>query len=209
MMSGPFNANGRSRIAGTVTTPPSSASQAQVVDWRPGRSEATLWNIVAIVLVVAGIPLFSLPAIIRSGKAGGSFQISLSDVLVIVILTAVLVVIHEAIHALAMRALGARPTFGAVLVGGVMPALYATAAGHRFTRGQYLTIALAPAVVISVLGFLACFGPWGGYLIVPPAIHLGGCVGDGFATWKVLREPQGTEFEDLRDGIRFYRKPQG
>jgi hypothetical protein len=184
-----------------VTTP-------AIVDWRPGRSEATLWNIVAIVLVVAGIPLFSLPSIIRSGAAGGSFQINLVDVLLIVVLTAVLVVVHEAIHALVMRGFGARPTFGALLVGGVMPALYATARGHRFTRRQYLAVAVAPAVVISVLGFLACFGPWGGYLIVPLAIHLGGCVGDGFATWKVLREPLGTEFEDLRDGIRFYRKPE-
>ena len=180
-----------------------------IVDWRPGKSEATLWNIVAIVLVLAGIPLFSLPSIIRSGASGGSFQIRLADVLVIVVLTAVLVVLHEAIHALVMRAFGARPSFGALLVGGVMPALYATARGHRFTRGQYLTVAVAPGVVISVLGFLACFGPWGGYLIVPLAIHLGGCVGDGFATWKVLREPPGTEFEDLRDGIRFYRKPEG
>ena len=185
-----------------MTTPP-------VIDWRPGKSEATIWNVVAIVLVAAGIPLFSLPAIIRSGRAGGSFQIRLTDVLVIVVLTVLLVVAHEVIHALVMRAYGARPSFGAMLVGGVMPALYATAAGHRFTRSQYLTIALGPAAVISVLGFLACFGPWGGYLIVPLAIHLGGCVGDGFATWKVLREPVGTQFADLRDGIRFYRKPHG
>lgn len=66
-------------------------------------------------------------------------------------------------------------------------------------------VAATPAVAISVLGFLACFGPWAVYLIVPLAIHLVGCVGDGFAVLRVLREPSATACEDLRDGIRFHR----
>ena len=118
---------------------------------------------VGIAATVVGLPLFSLPSIIRVGPAGATFRI------------------------------------------GVMPALYATARGHRFTRGQYLTVAVAPAVTISLLGFVACFSQWGGYLILPLAFHLGGCVGDGFAARRVLGEPRGTEFEDLRDGIRFHR----
>jgi hypothetical protein len=60
-------------------------------------------------------------------------------------------------------------------------------------------------VAISALGFVACFGPWAAYLIVPLAIHLGGCVGDGFAILRALREPSTTTCEDLRDGIRFHR----
>jgi Putative zincin peptidase len=51
---------------------------------------------------------------------------------------------------------------GAILVGRVMPALYATSEGHRFTRGQYLAVAVAPAVTISLLGFVACFSQWAG-----------------------------------------------
>lgn len=94
-----------------------------IVDWRPGRSEATVWNIVAIVVVVAGLPLFSLPSIIRVGPTGASFRIGLGDVLLIVVVTTLLVVVHEAIHGAVMRVFGARPRFGAVLVGGVMPAL--------------------------------------------------------------------------------------
>lgn len=157
--------------------------------------------------MVAGIPLFSLPSIVRLGGAGARIQIGPLDVLLVLAITAVLVVAHEAIHALVMLRYGAHPRFGAILVGRVMPALYATAQGHRFTRGQYLAVAVAPALTISVLGFLACFGPWGGFLILPLAFHLGGCVGDGFAAWRVLREPSGTVFEDLRDGIRFHRMP--
>lgn len=178
-----------------------------VVDWRPSRSEAMTWNIVALLLVAVGLPLFSAPSILRVGPAGATFRIGLAEVLVVVAITALLLVVHEGIHALVMLAFGARPRFGAVLVGGAMPALYATSAGHRFSRAQYLAVAATPAIAISTLGFLLCFGPWGGYLIVPLAIHLGGCVGDGFACWRVLREAPGTEFEDLKDGIRFHRNP--
>ena len=151
--------------------------------------------------------LFALPVMFRSGSGSGSVsvQFGLVDVLLVVALTALLMVSHEALHGLVMRGFGARPAFGAMLVGHVVPALYATADGHQFTRNQYLVVAATPAVAISGLGFLACFGPWAAYLIVPLAIHLGGCVGDGFAVLRALREPSTTTFEDLRDGIRFHR----
>jgi len=182
-----------------------SKAEPEVIDWQPGTSSAIAWNVVAIVVTVAGLFLFTLPVMLRSGSVSGSFQIGLVDILLVVALTALLMVSHEAIHGLVMRAFGARPAFGAMLVGHVVPALYATADGHQFARGQYLVVAATPAVAISVLGFLACFGPWAAYLIVPLAIHLGGCVGDGFAILRALREPSTTTCEDLRDGIRFHR----
>jgi len=178
-----------------------------VIEWRPNTSTAITWNVVGLVITVAGLFLFALPIMLRSGSASGSVTFTLLDMLVVIALTALLLVGHEAIHGLAMRGFGARPTFGALLVAHLVPALYATAPGHRFTRGQYLATAAAPAVVISGLGFLACFGPWAGYLVVPLAIHLGGCVGDGFAALRTFREPSTTMCEDLRDGIRFHRLP--
>lgn len=144
----------------------------------------------------------------RAGLATGSVRISLLDVLLVVALTSLLMIAHEAIHGMVMLGFGARPRFGVTLVGKVVPAMYTTTAGHRFTRKQYLTVALAPTALVSGLGLWACFGPWAGYLILPLALHLGGCVGDGFAAWRVLHEPPGTEYEDLRDGIRFHRMPR-
>jgi hypothetical protein len=174
-----------------------------VIEWRPGTSSAIAWNAVAVLVTVAGLVVFSLPAMLRSGAAAGSFQFGLADLLIAVALTALLMVLHEAIHGLVMRGFGARPAFGVTLVGHVVPALYTTARGHRFTRRQYLMVAAAPAVTISIVGFVACFGPWAGFLVVPLAIHLGGCVGDGFAVARTLRVPATTTCEDLRDGIRF------
>jgi hypothetical protein len=188
--------------------PSSSAGQSDhvrdIVDWKPGGSSAVAWTLVGIAMTVFGLPLFALPVLIRLG-GHGSFRIGLVDLLLVVALTMLLAIAHEGIHGLVMRCFGARPRFGAMLVARIMPALYATSERHHFTRSQYLTVAVAPAVAISLLGFWACLGPWGGYLIVPLAVHLGGCVGDGFAGWRVLHEPPGTKCEDLRDGIRFHR----
>jgi hypothetical protein len=163
--------------------------------------------VVGVAAMVVTLPLFALPAVLRGGPAAAKFQIGLMDVLIVLAVTAVLVIAHEGIHAAVMFLFGARPRFGTILVGRVMPAVYTTSEGHRFSRGQYLAVAAAPAVVISVLGFWACFGTWAGFLILPLAFHFGGCVGDRFAIWRVLCEPPGTECEDLRDGIRFHRLP--
>ena len=179
----------------------------EVIEWRPGRSEALLWNVVGVVVSLVAIPLFALPVVLRSGATGLTLRVGPLDVLLLVVIMAALLVVHEAVHAAAMFGFGARPAFGATLVGGVLPAFYTTAPGRLFSRRQYLTVAGAPAMVISGLGFVACFGPWAGYIILPLALHLGGCVGDGFAAARILREPHGTECEDLRDGLRFHRSP--
>ncbi len=174
-----------------------------VVEWRPGRSEAITWNVVGLLVTLISIPGFAMPSVLR-GLAGGSVSISLGDVVLVVGITLLLVIGHEGIHGMLMRGFGARPRFGATLVGRFVPALYATAAGHHFSRSQYLAIAVAPGLLVSGLGLWACFGPWAGYLILPLALHLGGCVGDGFAAWRVLKEPASTQCEDLIDGIRFH-----
>lgn len=163
-----------------------------------------MWNVFAIVFVAGGLVFFSLPIVLRIGPSGATGRVSLPGVALVILITALLVIVHEAIHGTAMRSFGAHPKFGVVLVGQVMPALYATSEGHLFTRFQYLVVALSPAVIISVLGFLACFSQWAGYLVIPLAVHLGGCAGDAAATWQVTRKPSGTLFEDLRDGLRFH-----
>jgi hypothetical protein len=174
------------------------------VEWQPGPAEVRIWTIFALVVTVLGLPLFALPELIQH-RGSGSIRIGLVEVLVMVAVTVVLAVIHEAIHGVVMLGFGARPTFGALLISRVMPALYATSPGHRFTRLQYSVVAVSPALVISAVGFWLCFAGLTSYLLVPLAIHLGGCVGDGAALFRVMREPEGTLCEDLKDGVRFFR----
>jgi hypothetical protein len=140
----------------SVTDPlqPSTAAP-RTVEWRPDRTAAVVLNLVAVPLLLAGLVLFLRLATLRL-PASGHAVFGLWDVLlftvVTVLLTALLLAVHEGLHALAMRAFGARPRFGALMIAGVAPALYTTAPGHRFSRAQYLAIGLTPAAVVSVLG---------------------------------------------------------
>jgi putative zincin peptidase len=180
------------------------APHQAAVEWRPGPAEVRAWSVIAVVVTVLGLPLFALPTLIQH-PGGGSIRVGLVELLLIIALVALLAVVHEGIHGLVMLAFGARPTFGAVLVAHVMPALYATSVGHRFTRLQYFLVAVAPAFLISTIGLGLCWAGWTSYLIAPLAVHLGGCVGDAGAVVRLLREAPGTLCEDLKDGIRFFR----
>lgn len=180
------------------------APHQAAVEWQPGPAEVRVWSVVAVIVTLLGLPLFALPTLIQH-SGSGSIRIGLVEVLLIIALLALLAVMHEAIHGSVMLAFGGRPTFGTMLVAGVMPALYATSVGHRFTRLQYFVVAVAPTVLISAIGFALCWGGLTSYLIAPLAVHLGGCVGDGGAVVRLLREPHGTLCEDLKDGIRFFR----
>ena len=116
--------------------------------------------------------------------------------------------LHEAVHAILIAAFGARPEFGIVRVGrsGVPLALFATALGHLFTRRQYLIVTAAPMVILSLAGIPACLSPLGGYLWLPFAWHLGGCVGDAIIIWRTLRQPADVLCQDLDDCTRFVRR---
>jgi preprotein translocase subunit Sss1 len=179
-----------------------------VVDWRPDRAEAMLLNVLSLPLMVVGIVGFLRLATLRL-PASGRLVIGLRELLLFLLsavaLTTVLLLAHEGIHGLVMAAFGARPRFGAMMIANVAPALYATAPGHLFSRGQYLAVAVAPALVISVVGGLACLTALGPFLVLPLAFHLGGCIGDAVATLRLLRQAPGTRCEDMRDGIRFHR----
>jgi hypothetical protein len=167
-------------------------------------------SIAAIAVFVLGIIIYTLPVALRTGaRAGVRLAIGPLDLLVALAVTAGLFVLHEAIHGLAMRRLGARPRFGVTMLGKVLPALYATAPAYRFGRRQFLQVIAAPAGLISALGLLACASPWGGYLVLPFAAHLSGCVGDAAMIWQVLRQAPGTQYEDLLDGVRFHPPPAG
>ncbi len=174
------------------------------IEWRPGSAEVSVWSVVGVLVTLVGLALFSTPALLQHGGSV-SIRIGFIEVLLIIALTVLLAVLHEAIHGLVMLGFGARPTFGAVMVAQVMPAFYATSVGHRFTRLQYFVVAVAPAVLISTIGFGLSFAGLTSYLFVPLALHLGGCVGDGGAVVRLIREPPGTICEDLKDGIRFLR----
>jgi hypothetical protein len=181
-----------------------SSADEPIFEWRPGRRTLVAWNVLAAPLFAAGLTVYGLIAL--HGEIPKSYRIDSAEMLIVAALILGLGVVHEAIHGLAMLAFGGSPKFGVLKIGGILAGLYATDPGRRFGRTQYLIICLAPLVVITPIGLLACMLPFGAWLMVPFAGVFAGCIGDLNITWHVLRGPRDALCEDLRDGLRLWAR---
>jgi hypothetical protein len=194
-------------IAFDAPTSRTSDQRGRVEEWTLTERLARLWTVASLGLTVVGIALFAALHLALHGPESIALQglAVLGAIALTALLTLPLYVLHELIHGWTMGRFGARPTYGWGAVGGIPGYLYCTAHAHRFSRRQFVAIALAPSLVISVLGALAIATlPLGGWLVVPLGFHFGGCVGDFWAVALVLRKPRGTRIEDLESGVRFH-----
>ncbi len=86
-----------------------ATSDRTPIEWRPGSAEVSVWSVVGVLVTLFGLPLFSTPTLIQRGGSV-SIRIGFLELLLIIALTVLLAVLHEAIHGLVMRGFGARPT---------------------------------------------------------------------------------------------------
>ena len=170
------------------------SGSSRAVDWAPSKAQWAWINLVGVALIVLGfVGHFGAWALPRSASGG---RFGLTDVVVVIAVTFVLMVVHELVHGLALLTLGHRP----VVVG-----LTTTAPGVRMSRRAFDYVALAPLVLLtSATLSWAAYGPMGGAAVVPGAIHLGGCVGDLALVARASRTPQGSLIEDRQTGLRIH-----
>ncbi|NJO83536.1 MAG: DUF3267 domain-containing protein [Blastochloris sp.] len=112
--------------------------------------------------------------------------------------------LHELIHGIAISAVGHHARYGIKLSAGV---LYATADNAYFRRDEYLLVAVAPLVVITVVSMILMgFAPgWVGYyLAIGVILNAGGAVGDLWSSALLLRYPTSALIRDEQDGFRIY-----
>lgn len=114
----------------------------------------------------------------------------------------VMLPLHEAIHAVAILLLGGRPTFGLRLP----LAAYCTAPGQVFTRKGYTVVALAPLVVLTVVGVVITilWPQWATWLWFAFAGNISGAVGDLATASEVRRLPSGALIADNEAGYTAY-----
>jgi hypothetical protein len=172
-------------------------------EWKPSRATWVAWSVLSVPIVVAAALGYEFVAL--RGVFPTSVSVDVMQFALAVGLTLALAAAHEAVHGLVMRAFGASPEFGVLRADGVPLGFFATAPGHRFSRREYLIVAMAPVLVLTPLGVPACLLPFGAYLAIPLAVVCGGCVGDLTIAWRVLQVPSNIECEDLRDGVRFWQ----
>lgn len=174
-----------------------------VREWSPSGRVVTILNIAGIALLIAALVAYT--GIWAAARDATGATITMGDVLLAMLATIGLMLLHEGIHGIAIAAFGGRPEFGATMVGRALPALYCTSAGTRFSRGQFIAIALAPAFVLGVGSAVAiAFLPGSGWLVVPAAFHLAGCVGDVAMVAIAARLPRGARIEDRKSGMRIH-----
>jgi hypothetical protein len=169
-----------------------------------------LWlNIASLVpLVLALLFMGWWGAVVRQlrGPYNTAFSESLSWLIAVVIVVIVTFGGHELAHGLAIRWAGHKPRFGMKLHKGV---LYATADGALFPRNQFIVIALAPLVLITLMGmFLMVFVPdsIGYYVGLIVVLNAAGAIGDMWMTAVVLRYPPDALVRDEADSIRIFTR---
>ncbi len=121
--------------------------------------------------------------------------------------------LHEWIHGLAIQWVGHHPRYGAktVTVGPIkLPyILYATADNALFRRFEFIVVALAPVIVITLLGMGMIYllpDSLTRFVVVAVIINGSGAVGDLWMTVIALRYPADSLVRDEEDGIRIFVK---
>lgn len=190
----------------TVQAEAGALPDGVISEWRPTRWTFLIWTIAGTAMAMVGFAVYgSIAPGAQMPTGSWSITVSLIDLILGLALIFGLAAVHEAVHGVVMIAFGARPQFGVLKMGRIPAGFYTTAPGHRFGRRAYLLICFAPLVVLAPLGIPACMLPFGAYLILPFAVHLGGCIGDLTIALHVLRDPRDVMVEDLRDGMRFWK----
>ncbi len=140
------------------------------------------------------------------GRLPKSIELSSpSGLLIALAVLLLMLVLHELVHGVIMGIFGARPQFGMMWKEAMF---YATSPGFAYPRRQYLAIALAPLVVISLLAVLAMVllagTGWVTLVAFVATFNAAGSIGDLWIATIVLRYPSHTYVVDERDGVRIF-----
>lgn len=164
-------------------------------------------SLLLLVISGGGFALLDLAArdIHHSGPLLGSAPLVarlITLVAVNLVAYAVMIVVHELIHAAAILTLGGAPRFGLKLP----LAAYCTAPGQLFTTAGYTVIALAPLVLLTVAGILVTWlvPDLGALLWLAFVGNVSGAAGDLEAVSQLRRMPGARLVADTATGFIAY-----
>lgn len=166
-----------------------------------------LINLLALIPVVISLILmgawWALVLRLRGSIAGG-FGSDWPWWLWIMLIFIISIPVHEGLHGLAILTTGHKPRFGMMLSKG---AFYATADNALFWRDDFIFIALAPIVGITLIGLLLVYvlpDTLGYYIGLGVVFNAANSIGDLWMTAVVRRYRANTLVRDQADSIRIY-----
>lgn len=158
-----------------------------------------LLSLIPLALAIVGVNVWWQWVVSWRGSLPGDLHWLIGLPLALLVL-----LLHELIHAAVILLVGHKPRLGAKLDKGV---LYATADGAYFRRSEFIAVALAPLVVITLAGLaLIALLPdrIGFYVSLAVILNAGGAIGDLWMAWVVLRHAPSVLVRDEEDGIRVF-----
>lgn len=174
---------------------------------RPGM---LVWlNILSLVpLLVAGLIVFGA-LLVYHEELGAPLVLNVLPgelpSLVGLLLTLLVLPLHEVMHGVTIARYGHKPRYGAKLL-----VLFATSDGALFRRREFIHIALAPLVYISLGGALIMLVLPQGlayWLALALVLNAAGAVGDLWMTAVVLRFDRSVLIRDEEDSMRIFAPP--
>ena len=161
-------------------------------------------NIAGMFLSIFSFFLFSSSvAYLRPSLIGTSRTIGAGVIVVIIGLTLSLLTIHELIHGVFLWAFTrSKPTFALHLF-----YAYAGAPDWYIPRSQYAITAIAPLIIIDVLGALLMLWVPLGWVLAPVymmALNTGGSMGDILVLNRMFKLSSTSLFNDTGDVFSFY-----
>ena len=172
------------------------------MDLQKDTKTAVLINVMAIVMCVALLIMFF---VMRPLDPMKGIEIDIIESLLTIVLLFVYMVLHEMTHGIVMKRMDATHVrYG-------FTGLYAYAGSEEdyFTAKSYVTIALAPLViwtVIFVILMILFIDNLYWMLAFLFTCHFSGCAGDMYVAYKVLEYPRDVLIRDTGVDVKIYGK---
>ncbi|EMA69981.1 hypothetical protein C468_00560 [Halorubrum kocurii JCM 14978] len=173
------------------------------------------WTVVSMLGFVVALFGLLLLYYVSTGDTAGTELVVTPDTgwwnlgLTIVVLVGMLLLVivpHELCHGVGIRFFGGEPRFGLGVAYFVFPYAFATTE-TRFSRDQFIAIALAPLVLLSLVGVPVMIVFEWRWLALPLALNAGGAVGDLWMALTLMRYPPSVTVVDTRTGLEIYGTP--
>ena len=161
-------------------------------------------NLYAVIPLAAAVLLMGWWWTVASAGRDASGETGIVWWIALILIFVLVLPFHELIHGITITLLGHHASYGAKLSKGV---LYATAENALFRRNEYLAVALAPLIVITLLAMglmLVLDQGWAYYVGIAAVFNAGGAIGDLWAAGIVVRYPATALIRDEADGFRVF-----
>jgi type III secretory pathway component EscS len=178
-----------------------SATEGRVLLW------LNLLSLIPLVIALTVVGVWGVFVQRLRGPLPSVFWENVPWLLAVIVVIVLMIVLHEWIHGLTIQWVGYKPRYGINLSKGVF---FATTDNGLFRRDQFIIVALAPLVVITLVGMiLMIFTPdsLGYYIGLIVVMNAGGAVGDLWMAAVVSRYSEDTLVRDEADSIRIYTRP--